>query len=145
MSSLLLFLVPNLSTISTPHFQNCTTFSLILKHTCTLFNRRSVNNNQLEPRLPSIYIRKFALLCFTLVKLRCIKCRTRTVCFSASHSSRCHPTLPSKTTTNSTKKEVIVRSTKLNRLDCEQRTSPGVICSSHGVMNQGKVCAKLIV
>ena len=65
------------------------------------------------------------------------------MCFSASHSSRCHPTLPSQPTSNPTKNEVIVHSMELNRPDCEQRTSPDVICSSHGVMNQGKACAEI--
>ena len=112
-------------------------FSSKLYKTHKYRNRRSVNNNQLQPRSPSIYIRKFNLLCFTLVKLRCIKFRTQTVCFRACHSCRCLPTLPSQPTSKPTKNEVIVRSTELNRLDCEQRTSRDVICSSHGVMNQG--------
>ena len=92
----------------------------LYKHTSILFNRRSVNNNQLQPRLPSIYIRKLNLLWFTLVKLRCIQFRTTIVCFSASHSCRCLPILPSQPTSNPTKNEVIVRSTELNRPDCEQ-------------------------
>ena len=114
-----------------------------IKHTRTLFNRRSVNNNQLQPRSPSIYIRKFDLLCFALLKLRCIQFRTQTVCFSANHSSRCHPILPSQPISNPTKNEVIVRSTDLNRLDSEQRTLTDVICSSHLVIYQGKECAEI--
>ena len=109
-----------------------------MKHTSTLFNRRSVNNNQLQPRSPSIDIQKFNLLCFTLVKLRCIKFRIQN-CFSASHSCRCHPTLPSQPTSNPTEREVIVHSTESNRSDCEQRTLPALI-RSDGVMFQGKRC-----